>query len=115
MIWSTPAIMTRRAVDYDREPAKPVIDGEPIYEDIGISFDGLKHGCSIAVDVRRPLYWDLFGGACGHTYGDHAVWQFWDRSRPTPGRRPGPGKRPSTRQGRRKCNMANFCCFPGHF
>ena len=25
----------------------------------------------------RPLYWDLFGGACGHTYGHHSVWQMW--------------------------------------
>jgi hypothetical protein len=21
------------------------------------------------------LYWDLFGGACGHTYGHHSIWQ----------------------------------------
>jgi hypothetical protein len=69
-------------VDYDRQPAKPVIDGEPLYEDIGIEFDGFKHGSSVATDVRRPLYWDLFGGACGHTYGDHCVWQFWAPPRP---------------------------------
>ena len=36
-----------------------------------------KHGHSIAADVRRPLYWDLFCGAFGHTYGHHSVWQFW--------------------------------------
>jgi hypothetical protein len=51
-------------VDYDRISAKPVIDGEPLYED-------------------HPLYWDLFSGACGHTYGNHAVWQMW-----APGRNP---------------------------
>ena len=28
-------------------------------------------------DVRRPLYWDLFTGAFGHTYGHHSVWQMW--------------------------------------
>jgi hypothetical protein len=33
--------------------------------------------------VRRPLYWDLFSGACGHTYGHHSVWQMW-----SPGRSP---------------------------
>jgi len=31
--------------------------------------------------VRRPLYWDLFSGACGHTYGHHSVWQMWAPSR----------------------------------
>ncbi|MBL9140213.1 MAG: glycoside hydrolase family 140 protein [Verrucomicrobiales bacterium] len=63
--------------DYDRTPVKPVIDGEPIYEDHPVSFDAGKLGHSIAADVRRPLYWDLFGGACGHTYGHHSVWQMW--------------------------------------
>lgn len=63
--------------DYDRTPAKPVIDGEPIYEDHPVSFDPKKLGHSIAADVRRPLYWDLFNGAFGHTYGHHSVWQMW--------------------------------------
>ncbi len=69
--------------DYDRTPVKPVLDGEPLYEDHPISFDAQKLGHSIAADVRRPLYWDLFSGACGHTYGNHAVWQMW-----APGRSP---------------------------
>ena len=63
--------------DYDRTPIKPVIDSEPIYEDHPVSFDAKKFGHSIAADVRRPLYWDLFSGACGHTYGHHSVWQMW--------------------------------------
>jgi hypothetical protein len=67
--------------DYDRTPVKPVIDGEPIYEDHPVSFNARSLGHSIAADVRRPLYWDLFGGACGHTYGHHSVWQFWTPSR----------------------------------
>ncbi len=69
--------------DYDRPSTKPVIDGEPIYEDHPISFKPDTLGHSIAADVRRPLYWDLFSGACGHTYGHHSVWQMW-----TPGRTP---------------------------
>jgi hypothetical protein len=69
--------------DYDRKPPKPVIDGEPIYEDHPVSFKAKELGHSIAADVRRPLYWDLFSGACGHTYGDHCVWQFFE-----PGRKP---------------------------
>jgi len=69
--------------DYDRTPVKPVIDGEPIYEDHPVSFNAKSLGHSIAADVRRPLYWDLFSGACGHTYGHHSVGQMW-----TPGRGP---------------------------
>jgi hypothetical protein len=67
--------------DYDRTPVKPVIDGEPIYEDHPISFKAQEHGHSIAADVRRPLYWDLFTGALGHTYGHHSVWQMWSPER----------------------------------
>ncbi len=61
--------------DYDRLPTKPVIDGEPVYEDHPISFRPDELGHTIAADVRRPLYWDLFSGAFGHTYGHHSVWQ----------------------------------------
>ena len=50
---SSPAATIRRAVDYDRTPVKPVIDGEPIYEDHPVSFDAKKLGHSIASDVRR--------------------------------------------------------------
>jgi hypothetical protein len=70
-------------VDYDRAPIKPVLDGEPIYEDHPVSFDAKKFGHSISSDVRRPLYWDLFTGGFGHTYGHHSVWQMW-----TPAREP---------------------------
>jgi len=67
--------------DYEREPVKPVIDGEPIYEGHPISFNAKNLGHSLAADVRRALYWDLFGGACGHTYGHHSVWQMWEAKR----------------------------------
>jgi hypothetical protein len=70
-----------RAV-YDRTPIKPVLDGEPLYEDHPIDFSADKNGHSIAADVRRPLYWDLFQGAFGHTYGHHSVWQMAAPSRP---------------------------------
>jgi len=69
--------------DYDRVPVKPVLDGEPLYEGHPLLFDPMNHGYSVAADVRRPLYWDLFSGAFGHTYGNHAVWQMW-----APGRKP---------------------------
>lgn len=69
--------------DYDRTPTKPVLDGEPIYEDHPIAFKAKEQSHSVAADVRRPLYWDLFTGAFGHTYGHHSVWQMWQ-----PGRTP---------------------------
>jgi len=69
--------------DYDRIPVKPVIDGEPLYEDHPVSFNPKDFGHSISADVRRPLYWDLFQGAFGHTYGHHSVWQMY-----APGREP---------------------------
>lgn len=72
---------TRRV--YDRTPVKPVIDGEPLYEDHPISFNAKERGHSTAFDVRRALYWDLFAGAFGHTYGHHSVWQMY-----APGRNP---------------------------
>lgn len=62
--------------DYQREPVKPVIDGEPIYEDHPIDFRADLYGYSTGIDVRRPLYWDLFNGAAGHSYGNHSIWQF---------------------------------------
>lgn len=67
--------------DYDRTPVKPVIDGEPIYEGHPVSFDAKKLGHSVAADIRRPFYWDVFSGACGHTYGHHSVWSMHDSSR----------------------------------
>lgn len=67
--------------DYNRTPVKPVIDGEPIYEDHPIQFNAKENGHSTSADVRRPLYWNLFTGAFGHTYGHHSVWQMWQEGR----------------------------------
>ena len=68
--------------DYDRtDPIKPVLDGEPVYEDHPVSFKAKELGHSTSADVRRPLYWNLFTGACGHTYGHHSVWQMYDKGR----------------------------------
>jgi hypothetical protein len=70
-------------LDYNRTPVKPVLDGEPVYEDHPVSFNAANLGHSIGADVRRAAYWNLFGGAFGHTYGHHSVWQMW-----VPGRTP---------------------------
>ncbi len=69
--------------DYQRIPTKPVIDGEPLYEDHPINFDPMKFGFSSDWHIRRLAYWHLFAGACGHTYGCHNIWQMF-----APGRHP---------------------------
>ncbi len=63
--------------DWARTPTKPVVDGEPLYEDHPLDFKQGQWGHSVAADVRRALYWDLFNGAFGHTYGHHTIWQMW--------------------------------------
>ncbi len=55
--------------------ALPFVDGEPIYEDHPYCWRP-EDGFSTAQDVRRDAYGSVLGGAAGHTYGHHAVWQF---------------------------------------
>lgn len=73
---------------YHYQPAKPIIDSEPLYEDHPMAFNPDHCGHSVAADVRRPLYWDLFEGACGHTYGHHSIWQMYEPGKYTPINRP---------------------------
>jgi len=58
-------------------PAKPILDGEPNYEDHPVNWDN-KNGYFRAYDVRKQLYRSVFAGACGVTYGHHAIWQFYN-------------------------------------
>lgn len=61
---------------WSRRPLKPVLDGEPSYEDIP---QGLHDGDEprwTAPDVRRYAYWSVFAGSCGHTYGNNSIMQF---------------------------------------
>jgi hypothetical protein len=66
---------------WQRLPAKPVLDGEPIYEDHPVCFNVKDLGTSNACDVRQFAYLDLFSGAFGHTYGCHDIWQFYSPDR----------------------------------
>lgn len=72
------------AGDYARMPVKPVIEGEPLYEDHPIGFvRGVRqNGFSSDNHVRQRAYWTLFAGAAGVAYGHHSVWQMY-----APGRR----------------------------
>ena len=57
---------------------------EPCYEDHPVNpWDGKwtrQRGYFTAYDVRARIYRDVFAGACGVTYGHHAVWQFLNTS-----------------------------------
>lgn len=67
--------------DYHLSPTKPVIDGEPLYEDHPNCFNAKELGYSLPADIRRIMYWDVFAGAFGQTYGCHAVWQMFTNDR----------------------------------
>lgn len=71
-----------RLLETDRNlnPVKPVLDGEPRYEDIPIDFDE-KKGRFIAYDIRKTLYQSILSGACGYTYGCNNIWQMYDAGR----------------------------------
>ncbi len=73
----------RIASDYNLTPVKPVLDGEPLYEDHPLAFRARDNGYSFDAHVRQRAYWDVFAGACGHTYGNHSVWQMF-----SPGKKP---------------------------
>ena len=71
-------------------PVKPVIDGEPRYEDhpialfrLGDKWKDIPENWFGAFDVRQAAWWSVLSGAAGHTYGNHNIWQMWQ-----PGREP---------------------------
>ena len=66
--------------DYERTPPKPVLDGEPNYEDHPINWEEAS-GWFDEFDSRRAGYWAMLAGACGHTYGHGSIWQLWQKGR----------------------------------
>ena len=68
--------------DMALQPVKPVMDGEPRYEDIPFCFKKENRRFA-AADVRRTLYQSMLTGACGYTYGNNNLWQMY-----VPGREP---------------------------
>jgi hypothetical protein len=69
--------------DYNLKPIKPTFDGEPRYEDHPHDWKPDILGWFDDADVRQAIYWNLFSGGFGHTYGCHAIWQML-----APGRQP---------------------------
>lgn len=77
------AVYDNISVSYNRQPTRPTIDAEPIYEDHPVCFNATDLGISNAYDVRLYAYLDLFAGAHGHTYGCHDIWQMYSPKRPS--------------------------------
>lgn len=67
--------------NYNLKPAKPTLDAEPNYEDHPINWKPEELGWFDDFDSRRAGYWSMFSGACGHTYGNHNIWQMLDPRR----------------------------------
>lgn len=63
------------AMSQAESPLKPVLDGEPIYEDIPQGLHDPAEPRWNAADVRRYAYWSVFAGSCGHTYGHNSIMQ----------------------------------------
>lgn len=57
---------------------KPVLDGEPSYEQIPYGLHDETQPYWQSWDVRRYAYWSVFAGAAGHTYGSNAIMQFYN-------------------------------------
>ncbi len=67
------------AEDYVRRPTKPVLDGEPFYEDTpdGVwVYKTVDHPRCDDSAVRRKAYWSVFSGAFGHTYGHNDIYGY---------------------------------------
>ncbi len=71
--------------DYHLTLVRPVLDGEPNYEDHPAkpwpAWDP-QNGFYRDYDVRKQVYRSVFAGGCGVTYGHHDIWQMY-----------GPGKK----------------------
>ena len=61
---------------WNGNPQKPVIDGEPSYEDIPQGLHDFSAPRWMDYDVRRYAYWAVFAGCFGHTYGHNSIMQF---------------------------------------
>ncbi|WP_199563216.1 glycoside hydrolase family 140 protein [Runella aurantiaca] len=66
--------------NYQLFPVKPTLDGEPRYEDHPINWKPELDYFN-AHDARQAAWWAMLAGGCGHTYGNHNVWQFFDPNR----------------------------------
>lgn len=71
------------AEDYAKTPVKPCLDSEPGYEDHPNGWKP-ETGYLDEYECRKWLWWAVLAGACGHTYGCHPIWQFYDKKKHKP-------------------------------
>lgn len=67
-------------IDYNRQPVKPTLDGEPSYEEIPYGLHDTSKPRWNEDDVRRYGYWEVFAGGAGYTYGHNSVMQMYKPS-----------------------------------
>ncbi|SHM31738.1 Putative collagen-binding domain of a collagenase [Cyclobacterium lianum] len=60
-----------------RKPTRPVIDGEPGYENIPNLLNKWNFQRLDAADIRRSAYWNMLSGAAGYSYGCNEIWQMY--------------------------------------
>lgn len=70
--------------DHSYTVIKPTLDGEPSYEALPQGLHNPKNPYWEEWDARRYAYWSVLAGACGHTYGDNAVIQFYEEGESKP-------------------------------
>ncbi len=64
---------------YHRQPVKPVMDSEALYEGCPTNNPTrVPSGIADAYNVRQTAYWSLFAGGFGYTYGHCAIFAFTD-------------------------------------
>jgi hypothetical protein len=64
-------------MDYKRVPVKPVLDGEPSYENIPYGLHDTTMPRWNDADLRRYACWSVFAGGAGFTYGENSIMQFY--------------------------------------
>jgi len=70
---------------YDRRSKHlPIVDGEPKYEGIEKCFylpdNDSRRGVRFkGEEIMETAYRQVFTGAFGYTYGNHAIWLFWEK------------------------------------
>lgn len=66
--------------EYNMNPIKPTLDGEPSYEEIPYGLHDPELPRWDDADLRRYAYWSVFAGGAGFTYGHNSVMQFYQKS-----------------------------------
>lgn len=76
VLWKTNYVEIAR--EWNRRPAKPILEGEPPYENHPIGHRP-ENGYFNDWHIRLKAYWSVFAGGAGFVYGANGIWQM-DRS-----------------------------------